>query len=116
MTCTGQAKLPRSSASAITARRGSPPWIDLILAGKKTWEIRSKPNQRTGRIALCRRGGPIVGTCAIGASIPLANQAFDQHFDQHRVARAVLNGFYAGKPVFAWPLSDVRPIAPPIPD
>ena len=34
------------------------PWVRKILAGAKTWEIRSKPNSRTGRIALCEKGGP----------------------------------------------------------
>ena len=28
------------------------PWIDLILAGKKKWEIRDKTHPNAGRIAL----------------------------------------------------------------
>ena len=32
------------------------PWIEKILRGEKTWEIRNKPNARTGRIALCKAG------------------------------------------------------------
>jgi hypothetical protein len=47
-----------------------------IPAGEKTWEIRSKPNKRIGRIALCRKKGPIVGTAMIGPSIALKRSEF----------------------------------------
>src|SRR5687768_3785534 len=90
------------------------PWIEKVLAGEKTWEIRSKPNGRTGRIALAKKGGPLVGTCAIGESIPLSKEDFAKHFAKHRVPPEELAGFYGGRAVFAWPLSDVRPLEPPI--
>ncbi|MCA1054080.1 ASCH domain-containing protein [Rossellomorea aquimaris] len=38
------------------------PWIDLILEGKKTWEIRGSNTKTRGRIALIKSGsGMIVG-------------------------------------------------------
>lgn len=42
------------------------PYVDWILAGKKTWEIRGRRTHVRGRIALIRGGsGFIVGTCEI---------------------------------------------------
>jgi hypothetical protein len=92
----------------------APPWIDKILAGEKIWEVRDKPNARTGRIALCRKGGPIVATCTIHESIRLPAKDFARHFDKHRVIPEVLEAFFAGHAAYAWPLSDLRPIEPPI--
>lgn len=38
------------------------PWIELILSGKKTWEMRSRPTNIRGRIGLIEQGtGLIVG-------------------------------------------------------
>jgi hypothetical protein len=90
------------------------PWIEKILAGEKTWEIRGTPNRRTGRIALCKKGGLIVATCTIGASYPLTSKAFLESMEKHCVSPPELKTYYAGKQVYAWPLSDVRKIDAPI--
>jgi hypothetical protein len=40
-----------------------PPWIELILAGEKTWEIRGSRTAQRGRVALIKSGsGMIFGT------------------------------------------------------
>jgi hypothetical protein len=80
------------------------PWIWKILAGEKTWEIRSKPNSRTGRIALCEKGGPIVATAIIGPSVSIPAGEFDTHFGKHQVPAEKLRAFYGDRPVYAWPL------------
>ena len=90
------------------------PWIRKILDGSKTWEIRSKPNARAGRIALCQKGGPIVATAVIGQGIALPAADFEKHFGKYQVAVEALRAFYGDRDVFAWPLSDVQPIVPPI--
>ena len=42
------------------------PWIDLILSGQKTWEMRSRRTNIRGKIGLIRKGsGLIVGECEI---------------------------------------------------
>jgi hypothetical protein len=42
------------------------PYVDWILAGKKTWEIRGRYTHVRGKIALIRGGsGLIVGTCEL---------------------------------------------------
>jgi hypothetical protein len=90
------------------------PWIEKILAGEKSWEIRSTSNLRSERIALCEKGGPIVATAVIAPSIRIAPGDFDRYFDKHRVPADVLAELYGGDPVFAWPLSDVRRLDPPV--
>ena len=49
------------------------PWIDLILSGEKTWEMRSRPTNVRGRIGLIEQGtGLIVGECfldGVGESV-----------------------------------------------
>ncbi len=47
------------------------PWIDLILDGQKTWELRTMPTKVRGRIALIRKGsGLIEGTVDLVDSLP----------------------------------------------
>jgi hypothetical protein len=48
------------------------PWIDLILEGKKTWEIRSRRANPRDVIGLIRGGSGIVGALPVlsGASVP----------------------------------------------
>lgn len=49
------------------------PWVDLILSGEKTWEMRSKRTLIRGRIGLIEQGtGLIVGECDLTHSgLPL---------------------------------------------
>lgn len=48
------------------------PWIDLILAGKKTIEIRGSKTNTRGPIALIASGtGQVIGTCQVDDSINL---------------------------------------------
>ena len=63
------------------------PWLDLILSGEKTWEMRSKPTKVRGRIGLIEQGtGLIVGECELvnsGESINNFNLGYGQHL--HKV-------------------------------
>ena len=54
------------------------PWVEIILEGKKTWEIRRGYTHVRGKIALIRSGsGMIVGVCClIGAIGPLMLKEF----------------------------------------
>ena len=46
------------------------PYIELILNGKKTWEIRGHSTKIRGKIALIRGGsGLVVGTCEMTGAI-----------------------------------------------
>ncbi len=56
----------------------SGPWVEMILDGKKSWEIRGRNTQVRGRIALIRGGsGLIVGTCDLTNVVgPLTRDEF----------------------------------------
>lgn len=61
-----------NTLSAIPIRE---PWIDMILDGKKKWEIRSKFTKKIGPVALIRAGsGTVVGTAHLAEVIQLTPQ------------------------------------------
>ena len=87
------------------------PWIDFILDGSKTWEMRSQPTKIRGRIALIESGsGMIVGECFLsGCPSPLMPLSF--YTDKHRVNdRALLRRW-----CHPWELENVKKYAQPIP-
>lgn len=61
------------------------PWIDLILRGEKTWEMRSTGCNVQGRIALIEKGtGHIVGTADLLNSVgPMRPSALRNAIDKH---------------------------------
>lgn len=64
------------------------PWIDLILDGHKTWEMRSRPTNIRGRIGLIEQGsGLIVGEVDLVDSLQAVTtrQKHDE-FERHLVA------------------------------
>jgi hypothetical protein len=102
-----------ATLSGLTIRE---PWIDMILEGKKTWEIRSMFTKKNGLVALIRSGsGTVVGTAKVSkvieltASIAKKNARLmgdkklsdDEAFD--------LDGYYA------WVLEDVIAFKKPVP-
>lgn len=90
------------------------PWLDMILNGTKTWEIRGNNTRKRGRIALIESGsGLIIGETTLVSSLPvsrseaLANEARHQIRDWQRTVR------YA-RP-HAWVLRDTVRLDPPRP-
>lgn len=70
------------------------PWISLILAGKKDWEMRSQPTQVRGPVALIRKGtGQVVGTANItGNHGPLGLDELRSNASRHCVRALVRTG------------------------
>jgi len=95
------------------------PWIDLILDGKKTWEIRSRTTKIRGRIALIRGGsGTIVGYATLVDSIgPQTIYELSRQGDKHGVPDKPLREFVAKyeNRAHAWVLKDVERLESPIP-
>jgi hypothetical protein len=89
-------------------------FLDLILDGRKVWELRSRAAQRRGRIGLIESGsGMVVGICDLVEVIgPLDGK-------QLKAARLK----WGGKPgerssygiTFAWVLADARRLRLPVP-
>ena len=61
------------------------PWLELILAGKKVWEIRGESTKVRGKIALSGRGGRIDGQCHITNSLAIDKGVLRKHVAKHCV-------------------------------
>jgi len=86
------------------------PWIDYILAGTKTWEMRTAPTKRRGRIALIRKGtGLVVGIAEIVENLPPLDAAsFAATRDRHQIPARLDAKVLAAGWVHPWVLRDVQ--------
>ena len=88
-------------------------WIDLILQGKKIWEIRGVNTRIRGRIALIKSGtGRVYGTAELVHCVPLDLLSYQSHIAQHRV-ETVQNLPYPK--TFAWVLANPVLFEQPVP-
>jgi len=89
------------------------PWIDLILSGEKTWEMRSRKTHLTGWIGLIEQGaGLIVGKAFLtgGWLKPSKQELIDNH-SRHLVDDAFLLEYWC----YAWTLEQAERFEIPIP-
>lgn len=99
--------------SAIPIRE---PWIDLILHGVKTWEVRSKFTKKIGPVGLIRAGSKtVVATANLSEVIQLTPKlAFE---NQHKMGFRGLSkkqaADFAGD--YAWVLEDIVSLKTPVP-
>jgi hypothetical protein len=99
--------------SAIPIRE---PWIDMILNGEKTWEIRSKFTKKIGVVALIRsKSGTVAGTAILAEVIQLTAELAYQKYalmgfePLTRKEAKELEGQYA------WVMKDVVKFKNPVP-
>ena len=92
------------------------PHIERILAGEKTWELRSRRTSLRGTIGLIRsKSGLVVGTCELVACDgPLSPGQLRRNAQRHRAPIAALRDL-GYREVYAWVLANARPLEPPIP-
>ena len=85
------------------------PWISLILAGKKKWEIRRRNTKIRERIALGNKKTKCsVGYARIVDSVEMTIEELKKHNDKHQ-ANEFLDKYAKGrKTLFAWVLEDVE--------
>lgn len=93
------------------------PWIDLILSGEKTWEMRSRSTGYRGPVALIRKGsGTIVGVAElVGTRSPLSPAEMIDTYPLHRIPRDLIEGGEVAKWTTPWVLANVRRLASPVP-
>lgn len=93
------------------------PWIDLILEGKKIWEIRGSNTKIRGRVALIKSGtGLIYGTVEIIDSIKLTTDIIKETTEKHMLEGKNLDkicGLY--KKPHAWVMQNPVLFDKPIP-
>lgn len=64
------------------------PWIDLILDGKKNWEIRGSNTKIRGEIEIIQSGsGLVVGKCEIRDCIKLSLNEYKDNLDKHCIKK-----------------------------
>ena len=83
------------------------PWLDLILSGAKTWEIRNAQTKQRGKIhlALSGAGCRIVGQCHITDSLAIDKSTLQRTFLKHRIKDLALITY---RRPHAWVLSKAR--------
>ena len=91
------------------------PWVSLIIAGEKTWEMRSRNTQVRGRIGLIRKGSKtIVGVADLVGTLPKLSQSdLKASVAKHRVAANEIGEDF--KHSTAWRLERARPLRKPVP-
>lgn len=92
------------------------PWIGHIMAGRKTWEMRSRRTTKRGPVALVRKGsGQIVAIADISDCLqPLSVSQMATSNDKHCIPQAVVK--QAGYKWFVpWVLTNVRVLEKPVP-
>ena len=93
------------------------PWIDHILAGNKTWEMRTRATSIRGRIALIKAGsGLIYGAAELvecKPSLDLEQLRATQAF--HAIPVSGIEDAFANRWTTPWVLRDVRRFAGPVP-
>lgn len=93
------------------------PWVGKILAGEKSWEMRSKATSIRGEIALIRQGsGMVVGTAKVVDTLPaLTRENYMDFRDRHAIPSEMLDEVMAHGWVHPWVLADVRQLPDPVP-
>ncbi|MEJ5999928.1 ASCH domain-containing protein [Paucibacter soli] len=93
------------------------PYIDRILAGIKTWEMRSTATKLRGRIALIRKGsGQVIGTAELADSLgPFTDAQMIEHHDKHRIELERIRSGQVAKWRHAWVMKNVHALSTPVP-
>lgn len=80
-------------------------YLDKILAGKKTWEIRGSKTHKRGKIGLIQSGsGTIVGECELVDCVSLTKEEYLKNKDKHQS----LNANLTYKKTYAWVLKNPK--------
>lgn len=92
------------------------PYIDRILAGSKTWEMRSSATQVRGLIALIKKGsGQVVGVAnLVDVRGPLTKQEKLSSIDKHQISLDRLESGETEKWNTAWILENAQPLIMPV--
>jgi hypothetical protein len=90
-------------------------WVSLIVAGEKTWEMRSRNTHVRGCIALIKKGSKtVIGVADLVGTLPKLSQSeLKASVAKHRVpAYEIGEGF---KHSTAWLFERARPLRKPVP-
>jgi len=93
------------------------PWIDLILSGRKTWEMRGTGTSHRGPFGLIRKGsGQVVGVARLtGCGTALSVPEMVASIDRHHIPEHTIRSGFVSKWTTPWHLADARPLLNPVP-
>jgi hypothetical protein len=93
------------------------PWIDLIMSGQKTWEMRTQRPPYRGWIGLIRKGSGRVSCIArlVDVGHPLSTEEMVASFDKHHIPEAMIRSGEVAKWTTPWKLADIRVLPQPVP-
>jgi hypothetical protein len=93
------------------------PWIDLILSGEKTWEIRGSKTKIRGTIALIQsQSGLIVGTAdLVGCTPKLTPEDMNKAQKLHQIHEPFIDSTMPYDNTYAWILLGAKRLPKPIP-
>lgn len=87
-------------------------WLDKILSGEKTWEMRSRRTRYRGKIGLIESGsGLIVGEARLVSCSPFPIKPNLDHIDKHQIEDIEL----LKKWCYAWELAEIKKYNEPTP-
>lgn len=91
------------------------PFLDKILSGEKTWELRGSRTHKRGCIALIESGsGLVMGECVLVDCVgPLDNKIYLENKLKHGSTNSFENKSY--KNLFAWVLKNPKKYLKPKP-
>jgi hypothetical protein len=92
------------------------PYIDWILGGSKSWEIRGRATRKRGRIALIQSGtGTVVGSADLVDVIgPLTRSEYLSNARKTGLKRSAIPRALRYKHTFAWVLKNPRRLKTPV--
>lgn len=92
------------------------PWIDHLLDGSKTWEMRSTRTSHREWFGLIRKGsGEIHGIARlVGVGAPLSLSEMIETYENHRIPEQMIRSGAVAKWNTPWKLADVQRLSKPI--
>lgn len=92
------------------------PWIDLIVSGLKTWEMRSQAPAWRGWFGLIRKGSGQISGIARLADVgrALTQSQMIENIDRHHIPEAMIRSGEVEKWTTPWILADVQVLTQPV--
>ena len=101
--------LKRSARFALTVKKQ---WLDMILSGAKTWEIRGTNTDKRGWIHLAQsKSGKLMGRARLVNALKINRDEFDSYFHFHQIPDASDVNY---KIIYAWVVEDAQKFEEPL--
>lgn len=91
-------------------------WVSLILAGRKTWEMRSQSTNMRGTIGLIRKGtGQIWGVVdVVDCGVPLSDEQMLENIERHQIPESMIRSGEIGSWRIPWILENAIAFIDPV--